>query len=314
MTKKLITLLLALTMVFACAVPVMADEQTITHQDPTLEQPVSSAHPTETGTFTVYLSVGSYSLYGGSTNYVIERQYYPVTMGADGVTDKYYVSDVLANAISQYPWLSLYYYTGTIISGTPPYVYQLSDTSVFNNYKFGHLGTTSDYNGWMFRINGQFRLINSSEIPAGNSAPYGASITQAYVNAGDRIDLVLCNANNDAYSTHWTLIDNITYTNNVLNFYIVSSDSYYDSNNDWQIGNYETADNFSCTVYVDGVAHTITTDANGKGSITFTGTNVLSAGTHKIYFPAGLGNYRNYSGLYVQFPYMTSVTVPFIVQ
>ena len=85
MTKKLISLLLALTMVFACAVPVMAinasdqivnpDTGEITYQASYTQLSLANA-PTDDDGLTVYLTIQSDSV----NNQYITRYYYPVYM------------------------------------------------------------------------------------------------------------------------------------------------------------------------------------------------------------------------------------------
>ena len=97
MTKKLITLLLALTMVFACAVPVVAvsNNSSGTYTQTTI--------PTVDGTFSVKLNIQGYGIDDGTTTYNPIQQFnLDVDMGsADAIDASYTVEDVLNAAAIQ---------------------------------------------------------------------------------------------------------------------------------------------------------------------------------------------------------------------
>lgn len=119
--------------------------------------------PTVTGQFTVYLSVKSNSIDGVA----ISRHRLPITMGTPGVTNYFFVSDVLVAAMSQYPALSFQNSSGIPITSTSSYVQKVTDSTVSSTLVFEPVTGINYYNGWMFRINDKYRAMNPADWPAG---------------------------------------------------------------------------------------------------------------------------------------------------
>ena len=171
MTKTLITLLLALTMVFACAVPVMAinasdqivnpDTGEITYQASYTQLPLENA-PTDDDGLTVYLTIQSDSV----NDQYITRYYYPVYMSTTDYSNGVcFVGDVLRKASSYYNWLDFYSAGPTLLPGGPTdNVYGVSDSLVNSGNTVFAPVTSIDYmNGWRFKINGKYVYLNSSD-------------------------------------------------------------------------------------------------------------------------------------------------------
>lgn len=347
MTKKLITLLLALTMVFACAVPVTADTtypgsyvQSYTYQDAS-----AVGFPTVPSTgIDVKVAIRSLVINGSG----IDREYFNVHIDQTDSTELVientsyyvcYVGDVLKKAASDNSWLTFYNSSHAVVTGPSDYVYGVNDsnvgTTIFQPIIYlttatqpknaTSIGPTrlKTYNGWMFRIDGMFPLLNSSDYPSGYDyttyGPLGASLEQAYVSNGDYIDLNFCNSNVGVDSTNWTAVKNVSYSGTTLTFDVLVSNSYYDSSNNyyWMISDYEPAEYTSSnplTVYIDGSSYSITTTSSGTGTIT--GLS-LSSGTHSIFIPAGYVTYywKTISGTTYNYylPYTTGITAYFTI-
>lgn len=306
--RKLFGVLLAVAMLFAVAVPAFAMSNTSASYT---QVPLVSA-PTESGHFTVYLSICSNSVNG---NY-IHRYNLPVNMGQTGVTKTYNVSDVLVAADSQYNWLTIYSRIDTVITGASTYVYGVKDTDVSSTQVFSPVTGYDSYNGWMVRINGKYPLLNSADWPTGWTpamGPIGASIDQAYVQANDKIDLYFADTMNLPRATNYTVVDSAAYnaTYDELTMDIYESYSYYRSSDwYWMINDFYELDTVDVTVKIGSNTYTDTTDEDGE--VTFRNVS-LSPG---IYTVELLPNFTSYvsGGTTYGIPTVSGTTYSLTVQ
>ena len=300
-TKRLVTVVLALMLVFALAAPAMAMSDT----SASYTQVALTNAPTITGTFTIYLSIDSSNIYNNNTEdeYEIHRYKLPVTMGTAGVTKTYYVSDVLVEAMNDYPALSFTDSSGNEIISTSSYVYGVTDSDVDSTISFHPLTDINYRNGWMFRIDGKYPILNSADWISGwtsANGPCGAAINQAYLTqSGQTIEFYFADASSSALATKTVCIDSHSYDSSAkkltLTFY--QSNSWYDSaTNYWNINNYSVLASSSIWVKIDnGSMRTLSTNASGQATI----SNItLSSGSHTITILPQYNNYINGSYTY----------------
>lgn len=315
--KKILTLVLALAMIFACSVPAWAlSDTSSTYTQSAIED--ASESPSS---MTVYLSIQS-DYVGG---YAIDRGYYTVSMASSDYTDGVCrVGDVLRKAASTYSWLKFYNSSGTYLSGGPSdYVYGVADTTVNSgNTIFTPLTSINSRVGWMFRVNRKYVLLDSEDYPYGysvsDSGPCGAAIEEAIVNSGDKIDLYYANAGDSSYCTNKIYIEPIVNSSGKYGIKIWSSYSWYDTQaNNWywhidtngttSAPSYAIVPSTSFSISVDGTTATYTT--NSSGNIYF--SNLTSgSGSHTIkVYPT----YTYYSDgtIYYGVPKYTGMSVSF---
>lgn len=317
-TKKLLALAMVLAMVLSLGVSAYA----VAYEDGTyVQDPLADASEHAiTGTATVYLSIISDRVYDSNGAYVqIERYNLPVIIGTSGVTNTYYVSDVLYAAKQQNNWLKFYSASGYEISSIPSYLYGIKDTvesssTVFQPAEYDYMDVEDWFededdaweayfqylcNGWMFRINNKMPLLDEADWPAnyiGVVDYCGAAITEAYVEAGDSIVLYFADIYEginydetgeylyeDNYPTEYLLFDDISLSGNTLtaNVYssIIAKDPY---TMDWVLDDVDfvaVANNTKFHVAVDQVDCGEVTVTNG--AITFN-VSGISSGSHTL--------------------------------
>lgn len=233
-TKKIITLVLALALIFALAAPSFA----VFGNTACYEQNALDNVPTITGTFTVYLTFISETRNGS----YIGRYDLPVYMGASGVTDEYYVRDVLLAAQSQYSdWLTLYGNAYTVLTGSSTALVGVKDSDVSSTTIFGPVLSYSGRNGWMFRIDNKFPLLDPADWPTDpdhpendyteEDGPLGATIEQAYVQPNQHITFYFAEASSSSSATTYMKITSLNYNSNTkkLTINVSGSSSYYDT-------------------------------------------------------------------------------------
>ena len=250
MTKKLISLLLALTMVFASVVPVAADDpnpnaavriQEFSYQDvidPDITDDTGIPDVPSTG-IDVHLAIRSHLINAAG----IDRDYFTVHLDPSDCTTVYdahnnahsicYLNNVISVAAADNSWLSVNCSLENIPTGQALYVSGVSDSNVANGMFFvplvysgtarpkngTNIGPTrlNSYNGWMFQVNNQFIQLHASDYPDPQDydpsiyGPLGTSLEQTYIFDGDYIDLNFCNANYAIDSTNWTRITDVVY-------------------------------------------------------------------------------------------------------
>ena len=278
--KRILTVALALMLIFALAAPSFALQTTgyvpVLNGAPYYIQGADSLYEMD-GTFTVYLSMytGIYDGVGPVDTVV------PVTMGSTGATDvKYTVAQVLAAAQSQY--------SGVVFDTSTPdpthyhssYLYgvEITASNVTVSYNALPLKYNNNYYycGWMFRINGMIPFY--THTVDGESVTEGCLISDAYVTANDVIDLYYDNMYTQSLATKAYTVKYVGKTLGTPTFQVLGTESYVNSSGEnWTVTNWAKVTNSTMTVKIDGVSYSVTTDSNGK----FTKTG-LSSGTHTI--------------------------------
>ena len=277
-TKKIITLVLALALIFALCAPAFAKvpaNQPSYNGVPYYIQGADSDYEMD-GIFHVYLNIYS-GIYDGNgpIDTVLD-----VTMGsANAVDQKYTVSQVLTAAHSQYPAYSF--------DVQSPY---LNHESWMQGITYTNQGVSYTYEalplhysnilfpcGWMFRINGMIPFY----IPSGENDPIGCLITDAYVTADDAIDLYYDNIYTQQLATKVYTCLYLGMDDEDATFCLLGSECYvpYGSSN-WTVSNWAkvvTGNNTTIAIKVDGQLYNVSTSAQGIFYIP-----ELSSGQHSI--------------------------------
>ena len=274
--KRILTVALALMLIFALAAPSFALQTTgyVPAENIVAKYTqLADSNYEMDGTFTVYLSIYS-GIYDGVGP--IDRTV-AVTMGSTGATDaKYTVYDVLNAAESQYTFLD--FDTTTPNAYHQSWLQGVKDTTVSSSTVFSALplkynnGSTC-YCGWMFRINGMLPYKYGSTNTA-------CLITDAYVTANDVVDLYYSNVYIQSIATKVRYVAYLGTDSGVSTFQVLQSECYMGLNDtEWTVGNWtKVANNNYVKIKIDGTVQTIATDADGK--FTLSGLS----GTHTFQF------------------------------
>ena len=294
--KKLLALAMVLAMVLSLGVSAYADVDT----DGTYIQ--SATAPTIPGTGTVYLTVVSDRVYGTGNSfqqYVLYDE--PITIGTTGVTQAYYVSDVVNAAKSKLNCYQLYNviedggtYVPVPTNSVGSYLYGLQPTSgspIYRPVEYTWTDFIEDRvdvmvylqfccNGWMFRINDKIPL---------KQANLGAAINEAYVQDGDHVFLYYADTyegydwqlddETEVVATQYLMIDGLSSSGNTVTATIYSSsvitDIYY---GEWDL-DYVDFEEFSWNIYVK-IDNTTYYVPVVNGTLSISNVSGLSAGTH----------------------------------
>ncbi len=287
-TKKILTLILALALIFVLCAPAFAQVSTNLPTfggDSNYEQTNLSDYYVN-GEITVHLHVTTFKYPAGTT---IDRVY-DVTMGTANATNQLFTvkqvleqadldnSDIAFTIQSQYvtqtnTWA--YYLTGVQDTQFNPYVSY--DAAIF-------YGNSTPYVcGYMFRINGMIPYYT----PSGATDAIGCLISDAYVTDNDTVDLYYMNVYKKYMSTRVEYINRVSYaldsnTNTYsATFQLMEAMCYKtDQQLDWTLTNWAKhlkSDDY--TIYVDNVSTSVHLDSNGQ--FTLSG---LSSGPHTFRF------------------------------
>ncbi|MBR4172680.1 MAG: hypothetical protein IKR48_13600 [Kiritimatiellae bacterium] len=259
--KRILTVALALMLIFAMAAPSFALSSTAGSY-------IQSGTITENGEFVVTLSIQSDKV--NSTG-PISRLYYTVEMGTDGISKAYTVSDVLNAAQTQYDWLTFYSSSNTPLH-VDYFVYGVNDSDVSTTEMFTpvnvSLNGSTAYCGWMFRVNGM--------IPMASDGITGLLMNQTYIKGGDHIDLYYASIDADS-ATVSTVLEAVAQSGNTVYFIVYGSSVTDEGVNGWDVSNYSFYANKSIQYKFDGTTYTTTTNQYGIFSV-----NNVTAGTHTI--------------------------------
>ncbi len=249
--------------------------------------PLASA-PKESGQFTVALSIDTSLTSAGSGGGYFDINSLPVTLGSSSSpATVYHVTDVLVAAAQQYPSLAFLATGGAPITSGSSYMESVSITDVGGTtYNFAPDYGYSYYNGWMFRIDDMFPMLNPADYPTGwdpiTQGPVGAAINQAYVQRGETVDLYFADAEQASTATQYARFENASYSSGTLTAQIKTSVAYYDVSNNfwWTVLNFVPLANTQVSVRIDGgPASQYTT--NSSGYISISGLS-LAAGRHSL--------------------------------
>lgn len=273
MKKNYFKKILNITMILIMILTMSIDAFAIGDINASYTQVPLANSPKVSGQFTVYLSISSNRVNGE----YIRRFNLPVTMGTANSNRTYFVSDVMTAAQNQYVWLTVQGLNNNYING-------IKDATIGNTV-FGPVAGYDNFNGWMFRINDKYPLLNQNDWPSGwtsTMGPCGAAINQAYVTEDQKIDFYHADTMNINRATHSFKSDSFNYSGGTLNTKLYTSYSYFDMNNNykWVIKKYSLVKRKSFQVRIDGnINKSITCDSSGNAKVT--GLS-LSSGTHTI--------------------------------
>ena len=264
--RKLITLLLALTLIFASVVPVMA----VTVDTPGY---TSTSATVINGVFHVKLNIQGYATYKNNIlNGPIQRFYLDVTMGSANGSKSYTVKDVLEAAATQYS--SILDFDINSDNDHSSYLHGIEDVATSKWYVSGAMknidlpNKPTYYCGWMFRINGQIPMLDSTN---------GALINQAYIKQNDVIDVYYANPYNQNYSTKFT---QVIYDTTASSFRLLYSDLYIPTgSSNWTITSFAPVESEDISIVLDGVLLTDDFSTDEDGYFTIDG---ITSGSHTI--------------------------------
>jgi len=225
-------------LVFALAAPAMATAGVYTAS---YEQNASGSYPdfSSTGSGTIYLTIMSNKV---GNNY-IARYNLPISITAedhdeDGNPDYCTAYEALLAADADntnYPELSLRWgYYNNLPTGASYALTGVKDTTVSSDY----LGISLDpielgKIGYMFRIDDEFPILNSTNWPNNWSestyGPCGAALEQAYITDGQYLTVYFADAKAQSEATNYLKIDGYQYLSsyNYLMLCVTGSTSYY---------------------------------------------------------------------------------------
>jgi hypothetical protein len=253
----------------------------------TYTQNAISEAPGVAGQFTVAFNLDTPSTSVGGSYFDVNL--FPVTLGTPSdPSTVYYVVDVLVAIMQQYPQLEFLDSSRNPIMSGDSYFNGVSVTSGEIKYYFEPDYSYSYYNGWMFRINDKFTMLDPANYPAGwnpnTDGPVGAAINQAYVQPGDVVDIYFANADIDTTATLYTRFESAVYNVGAgdITAQITASDAYYDLNNNfwWTVGPFTPLANTQVYIQLDSGAYTsYTTNANGYITVP---AGSPASGTHTL--------------------------------
>lgn len=230
--RKALMLVLALMLVFAMSGPAMAQDYFTTTSGSYLQ---GTAPTYSNTTINVNLVLESRKISGDNLYKTVSN----VALTAGGTPKSFYVRDVLlavqGNSGNN---VSFNDSSGNPIDSSDDYVYSITDKSPNPDVTYAPTSPTA-WNGWMFRIDGQFPLEKSSPVT-------GASIATAYVTDGDTIHFYHDDGKESGDGAYYAKITSVSKSGNNLTVNVKASFQYYDDAypNDWNIddfSNYEDA-------------------------------------------------------------------------
>ena len=257
--KKIVSLVLAMMLVFALAAPAMA----YTPPADTAYY-LSTTEPTLAAGDKVYVSIQSNKIGGAYISYFnIE-----VDITTAGV---YHVSDILYLLQNDDDYdLTFYTRPEDVLTGESQYLYAVTDDNILdlNNdpVVFGPNYPELGRAGWMFRINDRFPLIPPTHpaFPMGYDedvrGPIGATIEQAYVEDEDYISLYFGLAQEDEQNTNDMNVVGVFNDTEEECFYfaVTGSTCYYDDTYPyfWHIGSFGRPNYMSLDVALNNTPYT----------------------------------------------------------
>lgn len=262
--RKALMLALAVMLVFALAIPAFAQDYFTT----TTAYYQQGTAPTYSNAIDVNFIVESRKIGSDSLYKTIS-----VTLTPSG-TQSFYVRDVLLavqnNASNN---LTFNDSSGNPIDSSDDYVYSITDTSPNPDVTYAPTSPTA-WNGWMFRINGQFPLIKSNPKE-------GASISSAYVTNGDTIYFYHDDPSSSSASAKYAKITSITDNDSdSLTVNVKASTNYYGPapSYTWYINNFANCQYLKVKAYNTNGTYITSGTTDSFGNVTL---NVGSFGTNR---------------------------------
>lgn len=256
--KKFFMLALAVALVFTVAMPVAAQDYFTT----TNASYIQGTAPTYSSPINVTLGIESRTISG---NYIYDTR--TVTLTPSG-TQSFYVRDVLL-AVQAAGYYTFKDSSGNVLDASDSYFYSVTD----NVNNTGTYAPTSLYawDGWVFRINGQYPLL---------SAGLGACIADAYVTAGDVINIYHDDVSSSSTCADFAKITSITDDNtDDLTVNVKASCQYYGPapNYTWYLSNFANYSGVTVNAYDENYNLVASGTTNGAGNVTL---NVGAFGSH----------------------------------
>ncbi len=274
--KRILTVALALMLIFALAAPsfaIVSANQPVSGGASNYIQSTSTTYQMS-GTFTVHLNIYS----GQDSGYGTINSTYDITMGSANAVDQLYtVEDVLTAAASQNSNL-----TFNISSNAyhDSWLQGVRDSNVGYNHLFEarslKYNSVTYYCGWMFRINGMLPYY----YPTGSTISEACLISNAFVTADDTVDLYFANVYTQAIATKVRKVVYVTPDQGTPYLQLLEAECYVPSGqSDWTLSSWSPVANETVSIKVDGVnQNSITTGSNGEFTCN------VSSGTHTFRF------------------------------
>ena len=313
--KRILTVALALMLIFALAAPsfaMVSANQPTNSGDSYYEQTTLSDYYVN-GQITVHLHVTTFKYPAAGPI----DQVYDVTVGTAGATNQLItVKDVLEKADLDNSNLSFTIQTAynaryatydSTLTGVQDS--QVAPSTWFDGailYK----GSTPYACGYMFRINGMIPYFTHTDI-YNVTTTEGCKINDAYVTANDTIDFYYTNVYTQALATRVRYVRLVSSTYDPVSnkysatFQLLEAQCYKPSNQlDWVLTQWTPITGTQVRIYIDGSNTKITTDAQGM----FTRTN-LAAGSHSFKFKLQTDTYTTTSNGSIEYevPYLVGM-------
>jgi hypothetical protein len=264
--SKALMLALAVMLVFAFSFPAFAQDYFTTTSGSYIQESEGS-YATST-TIYVNLVVESRQISGNNLYRTVSN----IALNPGGVSQTFDVRDALL-AVQGTNGLLFKDSSGNNIDISDDYVYSIVDTTPDPDRTYAPT-SPSAWNGWMFRIDGQFPLEDDNPV-------WGASISTAYLTNGDTIHFYHDDPSSSSASAKYAKITSITDNDsNSLTVNVKASTNYFPPPNyNWVINNFANCQGLTVKAYIVGQstpAATGTTDASGNVTL-----NVGSFGSNQ---------------------------------
>ncbi len=264
--RKAFMLALAFMLVFALAVPAFATDY-FTTTDASYLQGSSGSYATST-TIYVSLVVESRQISGNNLCRTVSN----VALNPGGTSRTFNVRDVLL-AVQGTNGLTFNDSSGNPIDSSDDYVYSITDTDPNPDRTYAPTSPTA-WNGWMFRIDGQFPLLDDNPL-------WGASISTAYLTNWDTIHFYHEDMDDGGSGAYYAKITSVSNDGNNLTANVKASSTYYEDDYDWVVNNFTNYQGVTVQVLdADGVSITSGT-TNASGNVTLNISN-LETSTCKV--------------------------------
>ena len=223
-----------------------------------------------------------------SSNHIDES--FSVTIPASATARAVTVSQVLYKAKQTYSGLYFKDISGTNLTSTSPYCYQVKYGG--KTYAPVPDGRTYPWNGWMYLVNGKFPLqsgtpaTTTSDTEIGNAE--GWAINTTYVKNGDVITMFFNDSNSYSAAADILRIKSASYDSSAEKFsvYVQASRNWYVdaglTEAVWHITNYAPIQSATVKITNSSGAEVAygTTDANGLAYLSATDT--ITSGTYTV--------------------------------
>jgi hypothetical protein len=263
--RKALTLALAVMLVFALSVPAFATDY-FTTTNASYLQGSEGSYATST-TIYVNLVVESRQISGNNLYRTVSN----IALNPGGTPKTFDVRDALL-AVQGTNGLTFNDSSGNPIDSSDDYVYSITDTDPNPDRTYAPTSPTA-WNGWMFRIDGQFPLL---------SAGWGSSISTAYLTNGDTIHFYHEDMDDGGSGAYYAKITSVSNDGDYLTANVKASSTYYEDDYDWVINNFTNYQGVTVQV-LDANGNFITSGAtNASGNVVNLDISSLGTPTCKV--------------------------------